>query len=535
MIALLAIQVKHVMLVFMKHKNSTITKVLSAIIVGIETHIVTVEISTNEFNGNSFIFNIVGLVDKAVQESKKRITAVLSVLGINLKGIRVVVNLAPATLNKVGSHFDLPIATAILSHLGMIRLKNCFSNQTVIMGELSFDGTINPVTGIMGIALDAHKFGIKNIVIPSKNYVDVLTNIPDISIIPVHSIQDFIIFTQTKKINTITLCTSQPSAPDLLDFGNISGQRMTKRMLQIAAAGNHNCILMGPPGSGKTMLASALPSILPPMSPDEILEVNRIHSAISTVSHFIKDRPFRSPHYSTSESGLVGGGSSILRPGEASLAHNGVLFLDELAEFSRGAIEALRSPIEQRKITIARSKGSLTFPCSFMLICALNPCPCGNLGANRKKCECFPIHVYNYLRKISGPFLDRIDLQIFVQSVDIAELHTTEGNLSSSVLKEGVLKARKKQQDRYNSDKVNAYLTPSELSQYCSLSNKARTLLDSCFEKLDMSMRSYHKVIKVARTIADIAGEDNILPDHIKEALMYRGIEQKITSLKKRI
>ena len=519
----------------MKYTNSTITKVLSAIIVGIETHIVTVEISTNEFKGNSFIFNIVGLVDKAVQESKKRITAVLSVLGINLKGIRIVVNLAPATLNKVGAHFDLPIATAILAHFGMIRFKSDFKQQTVIMGELSFDGTINPITGVMGIALDAHKFGIKNIVIPAKNYVNALTNIPDISIIPVHSIQDFILFTQTKKLNFSSVAAPEPKESNFVDFGNISGQRMAKRMLQIAAAGNHNCILMGPPGSGKTMLAGALPSILPPMSPNEILEVNRIHSVISTVSHFIKDRPFRSPHYSTSESGLVGGGSSILRPGEASLAHNGVLFLDELAEFSRGAIEALRSPIEQREITIARSKGSLTFPCSFLLICALNPCPCGNVGNNKKKCECFPIHVYNYLRKISGPFLDRIDLQIFVQSVEISELHNPGSDLNSAILKEGVLKARQIQQERYNSDKVNAYLTPSELAQYCPLSTNARTLLDSCFEKFDMSMRSYHKIIKVARTIADIAGEENILPDHIKEALMYRGIEQKISVLKKKL
>jgi magnesium chelatase family protein len=520
----------------MKYKNSNITKVLSAIIVGIETHLITVEISTDQFNGYSFIFNIVGMVDRAVQESKKRITAVLSVLGINLKGMRIVVNLAPATLNKVGSQFDLPIATAILAHFSMIRLNSTFTKETVIMGELSFDGTINPVTGIMGVALDAHKFGIKNIVIPAKNYVDALTNIPDITIIPVHSIHDFILFTQTKKLTISSIVAPEQKDPVLLDFANISGQKMAKRMLQIAAAGSHNCILMGPPGSGKTMLASALPSILPPMSANEILEVNRIHSAISTVSHFIKDRPFRNPHYSTSESGLVGGGHTMIRPGEASLAHNGVLFLDELAEFSRGAIESLRNPIEQRQITIARSKGSVTFPCSFMLICALNPCPCGNVGNNKKKCECFPIHIYNYLRKISGPFLDRIDLQIFVQSVDISELHNPGSDLSSAVLKEGVIKARQKQQERYGSqDKVNAYLTPSELSTYCPLTETARTLLDTCFEKFDMSMRSYHKIIKVARTIADIAGEDNILPDHIKEALMYRGIEQKISILKKKL
>ncbi len=506
-----------------------IVKVYAATVIGIETHLVTVEVVLKR---GKHSFYIVGMGDKAIQESKKRVVATLENYSIDLSEVQISVNLAPANLRKIGSIFDFPIAVAILQYLGNLKMSPKFLEETIMVGELSFDGMIRPINGIMTMALDAPRLGVKRIVMPIGNYAQG-AQIKEIKMIGVESIQEFKHYIRKegwkqKKVKKIVKAKTHFN-----DFAAIKGQRHSKRMMQIAAAGNHNCIMVGPPGSGKTMMAQAIPSIMPPLTINEILQTTRVHSATHEFStHFVDQRPFRNPHHGISQAGMIGGGSPLM-PGEISLAHNGVLFLDELTEFKRSVIEALRQPLEDREVTISRANATVTLPCAFMMVSALNPCPCGNLGDERRSCICSSLSIYSYLKKISGPFLDRIDLQLFLHSVDISELQENEPGWDSKSLYEGVKRARKAQKKR--SDKYNGQLNPTDLDNYCKLNEVSKKLLDFCFEKFQMSMRSYHKIIKVSRTIADIDGEKDILERHLKEALMYRGIEQKLAMLKTKI
>jgi magnesium chelatase family protein len=509
-----------------------IVKVYAATVIGIKTHLVTVEVTLKK---GRHAFHIVGMGDKAVQESRRRIVAALEHFGIDLMDVQITVNLAPANLKKVGSLFDFPIAVAILQHLKRLSLPRQFLEKTIIVGELSFDGEIRPIAGVMTMALDAPKLKIERIVMSLRNFAD-SSQIKNIECVGIDNLVEFNEFVNSDDWR------QKPVAPPKLmkkihsDFGAIKGQRQAKRMMQIAAAGNHNLIMVGPPGSGKTMMAQALPSIMPPLTSQEVMETTRVHAAtLQYNSTIMRYRPFRNPHHGISQAGMIGGGSPLM-PGEISLAHNGILFLDELTEFKRSVIEALRQPLEDRKVSICRANASIVLPCSFIMIAALNPCPCGNLGNLRRSCSCTALSIYSYLKKISGPFLDRIDLQLFLQNVDLSELQEKKQEWDSAFLYKKIERARSIQKERYvSSEKYNGQLTPAGIDKHCKLSESSRKLLDFCFEKFQMSMRSYHKIIKVSRTIADLSGEKDISEIHLKEALMYRGIEQKLTMLKNRI
>jgi magnesium chelatase family protein len=508
-----------------------IIKTQSAVLIGIETQLVKVELSVRYKQTHKF--SIVGMGDKSIQESRKRIIAALHTVGIDLEQQDIMVNLAPAHIKKVGSHFDLAILVALLTYYKIVSFTSEYLSKAIFLGELSFDGHINPVQGVMAIGLDCPKLGIKRLIVPLDNIKDKSDHVETIG---VSTVKDLIAYATKKDWKPQESPPVSESLVSYSDFKDIKGQRLAKRMLQISAAGNHNGILVGPPGSGKSMLVKALPSIMPPLTTHEMMEVNRVYSVATEVYKGMRqERPFRNPHYGISQAGMVGGGSP-LRPGEISFSHNGVLFLDELTEFRRSTIESLRQPLEDRVVTISRAHGSIELPCSFLMIAAMNPCPCGNLGDNKRSCSCTPLVIYNYLKKISGPFLDRIDLQVFIQSVDISELHASTEETSSQQLYEEVTVARDMQAGRFNNrEYTNNMLTPGEIQEYAKLDISCQKLLDFAFEKFDMSMRSYHKIIRVARTIADMKGMTCIQESHLKEALMYRGIEQKLLMLKKKL
>ncbi|MBE6787106.1 MAG: ATP-binding protein [Ruminococcaceae bacterium] len=493
---------------------------------GFQTYMIQIEADIS--NGLP-AFDIVGLPDTAVKESRDRVRAAIKNCGFKFPVSRITVNLAPADRKKEGSAYDLPVLLAILKASGQLDVN---LSQSIAIGEVALDGIIRGVNGVLAMTITAKENGVKDIFVPKENATEAAV-VEGINVYPVHDVKQIIAHLKGEK-----LIEKQPLTPTtpidsirVPDFSDVKGQLAAKKALEIAAAGNHNIILVGPPGAGKSMLAKRLPGILPDMTFDESIETTKIHSIAGILDNknpFVSVRPFRSPHHTVSVAGISGGGA-VPKPGEISLAHNGVLFLDELPEFRRDVMEALRQPIEDGKVTISRVAGTLTYPSNIMLVAAMNPCPCGFFGHPTKQCTCSPQSVRKYLSKISGPMLDRIDLHVEVPPVDYTALNSNQAEETSAQIKKRVNRARKIQQERYKGTGItcNAMLTPALLKKYCVLSNDASKYLELSFERLGMSARAYDRILKVARTIADLDGSQIIEKQHIFSAISFRSLDRK--------